>query len=299
MESYYDAWLFRGHAFARPPSGDEGSLASLRIDDVRALAEQQLGPGRVWLAVAGDFDADALRAGLERRFGDWGHVSPQPPAPPPPARPAASRVLLVDKPDALQTYFWFGNLGIDWTHPDYPARYLANTVLGGRFTSRLNTALRIEGGLTYGAGSRFDDVLAGAFSVRTYTATPTSGEAIRLALHVLRSFVADGITAEELDSARTYVQGQYAPDNVETAEQAAGMVLALEFAGLPRARVDRFFADLDALTPDEVNRVVREHFPADALSWVIVGRAEVVRPIAAELGDVTEVRVSDPGFGPR
>ena len=71
--------------------------------------------------------------------------------------PEGDRVLLVDKPDSLQTYYRFGNRGIDWSHPDYPARKVANTVLGGRFTGRLNTALRIEGGLTYGAYSWFEE----------------------------------------------------------------------------------------------------------------------------------------------
>ena len=72
----------------------------------------------------------------------------------------------------------------------------------------------------------------------------------------------------------------------------------LASAGLSRDVVDGFFGRLDALSTDEVNRVIREHFPADDLLWVIVGQAETLRPIVGQFGDVTEVKLADPGFGP-
>ncbi len=295
---YWTSWVFRGHTLARPVSGDENSLAALAIDDVRAAAARQLAPQRVWMAVAGDFDPAAMRREIESRFGAWARSDSEPPALPPPPQRKERGVLLVDMPDAIQTYFHFGNHGIDWSHPDYPARHLANTVLGGRFTSRLNTALRVESGLTYGAGSAFEDHLLGVFRVGTYTATDKTKPTFEMAESVYRKFVAEGMTAEELDSARSYVKGQYAPQTVETPDQAAGMILALEFDGLSRDVVNRFFERLDALTPGEVNRVIRERFPSEPLLWVVIGRAEVVRELAAKAGPVTEIPLAAPGFGP-
>jgi hypothetical protein len=55
--------------------------------------------------------------------------------------------LLVDKPDATQTHFWAGNTGIARTDPARVDVSLANTVLGGRFTSLLNVPLRVKPGL--------------------------------------------------------------------------------------------------------------------------------------------------------
>lgn len=295
---YARAWLFQGHPYARPAGGDERSLEALGLEDVKAAAARQLGPARTRLVVAGDFDPDGLFKLLEKRFGAWKQPTEAPPPVPPPRAAEATRVLLVSKPDSLQTYFRFGNLGLHWSDPDYPARMVANTILGGRFTSRLNTTLRIEKGLTYGAGSSFDDRLAGTFLVQTYTQTATSKECVELALEVYRRFVAEGITQEELDSARSYIQGQYAPDNVETAAQVAGMLLELDSAGLSPDLVTGLFGRLDALGLEAVNRVIRERFPSKALTWVLIGQAEALRELAAGLGPVTEVALAGPGFGP-
>lgn len=297
--TYWQGWIFRGQACARPPSGDEATLATITLADVRAAREECLRPQNAWLAVAGSFDAAAMRKRIEARFGDWEAGEKQVAGLAPAKPPAGDGVLLVDKPDALQTYFRFGGKGFDWSDPDYPARYLANTILGGRFTSRLNTALRIKAGLTYGADSRFDDAHGGAFRVDTFTATATSAEALALALKVYRAFVADGITQAELDSARAYLKGQYAPENLETADQAASMILALESNGLPRDIVNGFFERLDALKLADVNRVVRTRFPQGDLAWVVIGRAELLAPIVAKYGKVTRVSIDGPGFAPR
>lgn len=295
---YFGAWMFQGHPFARPAGGDERSLDRIGLDDVKAAATRVLAPGRTWLAVAGDFDPAEMRKAIEARLGGWGGETTAPPAAPKPASTPKGRVLLVNKPESLQTYFMFGDLAFDWSDPDYPARFLANTVLGGRFTSRLNKALRVESGLTYGARSYVDDVRQGALIVSTYTATDTSREALELAHSVYRRFVTEGLTQEELDSARSYIKGQYAPDTLETADQVGAMVLALAFEGLPRDLVDRFFERLDALTVDEVNQVITKRFPREHLSWVVVGQAEALRPIVAQFGEVTEVELAKPGFGP-
>lgn len=295
---YFGAFTLQGHPFARPACGDERSVGRLTRDDVTAAAKRLLTPGRTWLAIAGDFDPVEMKKKVEARLGGWkGEASQPAPLAAPKAQPK-DRVLLVDKPGSLQTYFALGGMAFDWTDPDYTARRLANTVLGGRFTSRLNQALRIESGLTYGAGSRVDDARKGLFTISTYTATKTSKEAIELALSVYRKFTAEGITQAELDSARTYIQGQYAPDAVQTPDQVAELVLSLDSEGLPRDLVDGYFPRLDALTLEQVNRVIKTRFPRTGLSWVVIGQAEALRDVVKPLGELTEVPLKAPGFGP-
>lgn len=299
IRNYARAWLLGDHPWARPADGDERSVAKLGLGDVRALGRDQLGPARTWLAVAGDFEPAELERELAARFDSWRGGTPPPRPVPAPTRAGKSRVLLVDKPGSLQTYFRFGNVGVDWSHPSYPARMVANTILGGRFTSRLNTALRIESGLTYGAYSWFADPLGGLFWVSTYTARKTSREAIDLARDVYRKFLAEGLTQAELDSARAYIQGQYAPDNVETAAQRVKILLDLAQAGLDRGLIEGLFGRLDRLTLADVRAGIDAAFPADALAWVVIGEAKDLGEIAAGLGEVTRMAISDPGFRPR
>jgi zinc protease len=299
LPMYWGAHLFTGHPFARPVGGDETSLAKITVDDVKARAAQTLGPSRVWMAVAGAFEPGEMRKKIEARFGAWDAKTPDVVPVPKFAGPKTPGVLLIDMPTSLQTYFRFGNMGIDWSHPDYPARTVANAMLGERFTSRLNQSLRIDSGLTYGAGSGFDDASQGAFSVRTFTAVDTSERAMDMAADLYAKFVKDGITQEELDGTRRYIQGQFATGTVQTADQAASMILSLEFDGLSRDVVDRYFERLDALTLDEVNRVIRERFPSKQLTWVVIGPAAKLEPIVKKFGPVTQVKLADPGFGPQ
>jgi len=296
---YWDAFLFGGHAFGNPPNGDEASLA--RLSDADVLSQRWQAVARipnVWMAVAGDFDGGRVVNLLSEELGGGGDAvaAPVVDAAPP---GEGGRVLLVDHPQALQTYFRFGGPGIRRDDPDHAARYLANTILGGRFTSRLNSALRIESGLTYGARSRFDDSRGGAFAVVTYTETATSKECIDLAREVYADFVTEGMTAEELESARAYVKGQFAPDELETPAQRAAWRLDLAISGMSWKFIDGFFDRLDALTLEETNRVITTRFPKDDLCWVVIGQADVLRPIVEPLGKVTEVKLSAPGFGPR
>jgi zinc protease len=110
--------------------------------------------------------------------------------------------------------------------------------------------------------------------------------------------MAEGMTAAEFESARAYIKGQYAPDNVETAAQQASMILALEFDAVPRDVVDKLFARLDALTLAEVNRVVTTRFPGKDWAWTVIGPAAKLKEHLAKFGKVTECKLADPGFGP-
>ena len=76
------------------------------------------------------------------------------------------------------------------------------------------------------------------------------------------------------------------------------MLLQLDFDGVPRGVVSDLFTHFDALTLEQVNRMVQERFPQQ-LDWVIVGQAETCRPLAAQFGRVTETKLAGPGWGPR
>ena len=135
------------------------------------------------------------------------------------------RLLLIDKPDATQTYFAFGNIGTTVNDPDRVAIRVVNTVFGGRFTSLLNEALRVESGLTYGAQSSFDLRKApGTFGIYSFTRNETTVQAIDLALQLLQKLHKEGLTPEQLASAKSYIKGQF-PPSIETSSQLAPLWL--------------------------------------------------------------------------
>jgi predicted Zn-dependent peptidase len=297
--TYGDAWLFAGHPYGRPVDGSEGTLAAITLDDVRRYYAEHVGGDRLIIAVVGDIDPVAMRGKLERTFGGWRKASAPLPVVPPPAPVAGRRVLLVDKPGATQTYFWLGSPGASRTDPGRTAQEVVNTVFGGRFTSMLNTELRIKSGLTYGARSGFDrGTQPGAFSIASYTKTESTVAAIDLALSTLERLRQAGLDDATLASSRSYLLGQF-PPTIETNGQLAGRLADMVFFGLGPEDVDGFATRINAVDAQAVRSAIDKSFPTGAdLAIVLIGDAAAIRGQVAKYGPVTEMKISDPRFAP-
>jgi predicted Zn-dependent peptidase len=163
----------------------------------------------------------------------------------------------------------------------------------------LNTELRIKSGLTYGAQSSFDRLSQpGAFSITSFTATDTTTQAVDLALATLDRLHADGLDAETLRSARTYLQGQF-PPTIETNGQLAMRLAELLFHGLGSEDVDEFAARVAAVDGPAVRAAIDRSFPRSKdLTVVLIGDATRIRDAARKLGPVTEMKITDPRFAP-
>jgi zinc protease len=298
--TYFHAFHFGTHPYGRPVSGSEASLAALQREDVLAYGKAHLGGDRLILSVVGDIDAKKLAKQLEAALGGWARASTPAPVAPPTQPTKGRRVLLVDKPDATQTYFWAGNTGIARTDPARVDVALANTVLGGRFTSLLNTALRIKSGLSYGAGSVVvRDTQPGAFAVSSYTKTESTEKALDLALDVLARYRQQGVDDTLLASAKEYVLGQF-PPTLETGRQIAGKLSELSFYGLDASDVDDFAARVASADKARLQASIQRVLPSgDDLTVVLIGKAADIRDTARKYGTVTEMSITDPHFAPR
>jgi predicted Zn-dependent peptidase len=298
--TYFQAFHFGTHPYGRPVGGSEASLATLQREDVLAYAKAHLGGDRLILSVVGDIDAKKLAKQLEAALGGWARASTPAPVAPPTQPAKGRRVLLVDKPDATQTYFWVGNTGIARTDPARVDVALANTVLGGRFTSLLNTALRIQSGLSYGAGSLvMRETQPGAFAVSSYTKTESTGKALDLALDVLSRYRQQGLDDTMLASAKEYVRGQF-PPTLETGLQIASKLSELSFYGLDASDVDDFATQVASADKARIQAAIQRVVPSgDDLTVVLIGKAADIRDVARKYGTVTEMRITDPHFAPR
>jgi predicted Zn-dependent peptidase len=209
-------------------------------------------------------------------------------------------VLLVDKPGATQTYFWLGNVGASRTDPERTAQSVVNTVFGGRYTSMLNTELRMKSGLTYGIGSGFDRLSQpGAFRISSFTATESTVPALDLTLATLDRLHRDGIDAATLESARSYLQGQF-PPTLETNGALAGRLADLILHGLGREDVDGFSARVAAVDGAVARATIVRAFPQSRdLAIVLIGDAARIRKDVRKYGPVTEMKLTDPRYLPR
>lgn len=211
--------------------------------------------------------------------------------------PKAAGVLLVNKNDTPQTWFRIGSLGPSWSDlDDYAAVEIVRTVFGGRFTSWLNSALRIEAGLTYGAGYRMWRAgLSGEAYISTFTATATTAEAMDMALAQLKRLHEEGLSEADLASAKAYMKGQL-PYDYETATAIAAALAEMKFHGISRAWVDDIFAEIDAVTLEDCRAAVDHWFVDQNLQITAVGVASEIQDTLANYGPVTVRENSDHGF---
>jgi predicted Zn-dependent peptidase len=297
---YGAAALFGAHPYGRPVNGSEASLASIQHSHIERQFREQVGADRLILAVAGDFDTASMKQLLERAFAGWRKASEPLVRPPQPKSIGGRRVLLVDAPDSVQSYFWAGSLGVPRSDPRRAALDVTNTLFGGRFTSMLNSELRVRTGLSYGASSRFERLMeSGHWQLTSFTRTDTTLEAIDLALATLEKLHEGALDAAALASAKSYVQGQY-PLAFETAGQWAYQLATLELYGLDRSYIEGYAGALETVSLEQARKVVDEVYPrSNEVVLVVIGKAAKIRKELEKYGPLTEMKLADPVFAPR
>jgi len=295
--AYFNAQLFADHPYGSPSFGDSESLQNMSLQQVRDFYLVHYQPANTALTIAGDFELAEMKAYVEGLFSDWqGAGAVEALVPEPIEAPTSAKVLLVDKPDAIETTFLIGGLGISRDNPDFVGLQVINTILGGRFTSWLNDELRVNSGLTYGARSGFIPFRdGGMFRISTFTKTSTTEEAIDLALATYARLWEQGIDQATLDSAKAYVKGQFPPD-YETTGQLSSLMADMYLFDFGPDFINEFEAKVNGLTLAESKRLIDSYFPRDNLQYVLIGRADEIQDIAAKYGEVRRVKMQAPGF---
>jgi zinc protease len=296
---YGRAALFGTHPYGRPRGGSERSLLAITQGDVVSYHATNFGAERATLVFAGDLDPKWMRQALTTAFSGWGKSKAALVKMSPPARVTGRRVLLVDSPGSVQTYFWLGNVGVDKRYSGRPALDLVNTLYGDRFTSILNTELRIKSGLSYGARSAFSRLtMPGEFAITSFAQTENTAKALDLALATLDTLKHASLAPEMLESARAYVLGQY-PLKLETAANWAATLADLEFYGLDKSYIEGYGPALAKVDLSEASAVTADAFPRPTdVVMVLIGDAERIRADLAKYGPVTEMKISATDFSP-
>ena len=149
------------------------------------------------------------------------------------------------------------------------------------------------------ARSLFDErKLPGPFAIFSFTKNETTTPAIDLALQVLAKLHQDGVTQEQLKSAKSYIKGQFPPE-IETSRQLARIIASHEFYGLGDDEVNQLEARLDAVTPEIARQAIQKHFPAENLVFVLIGNASAIAPAVKKYAANQDVRpIAEPGFWP-
>jgi predicted Zn-dependent peptidase len=288
------------HRFGTAIMGTAETIKAMTVDDLRAFYNSRYRPDNATVLVVGDVTPDKVLPLLETQFGKW---KPQGTAAPhitqPPTRPEGAReVFLVDKPGAPQSQIRIGWVGVPRSTPDYFPLIVMNTVLGGSFSSRLNSNLREAHGYTYGASSVFDmRVAAGPFYAAAGVQTDKTAEALKEFFNELNRIL-EVIPGDELTRAKNYLALRF-PGRFETTGDISTNLENLVVYHLPDDYFAKYVPNTLAVTAAEAQRVARAYIHADRLAVVVVGDLKSIEPgiRALNLGTV-KILTTDEVFGP-
>ncbi|WP_206738394.1 pitrilysin family protein [Streptomyces sp. N1] len=286
-----------GSRVSRPRQGTEETVERIDAAAVRAFYERHVRPATATAVIVGDLEGTDLGALLAGSLGAWQGDAGQPNPVPQVTADDAGRVVIVDRPGAVQTQLLIGRVGPDRHDRVWPAQVLGTYSLGGTLTSRLDRVLREEKGYTYGVRS-FAQVLrstpegtgAAMLAISGSVDTESTGPALDDLWKVLRTLAAEGLTDAELDTAVQNLVG-VAPLKYETAAAVASTLADQVEQHLPddfQARLYRMMTETGAT---EATAAVVSAFPADRLVTVLVGDASrIAEPVRAlGIGEVSVV----------
>lgn len=282
---------------SRPRQGSQETVERIDAASVRAFYEAHIRPATATAVVVGDFTGVDLDQALTESLGAWTGSAAQLRPVPPVTADDTGRVVIVDRPGAVQTQLLLGRVGPDRHDRVWPAQVLGTYCLGGTLTSRLDRVLREEKGYTYGVRS-FGQVLRSApdgtglslLAISGSVDTPNTGPALEDLWAVLRTLAAEGLTEAERDVAVQNLVG-VAPLKYETAAAVAGTLADQVEQYLPDDFQARLYERLADTGTVEATAAVVSAFPADRLVTVLVGDAsEITEPVKAlGLGEVTVI----------
>jgi zinc protease len=282
------------HRYGTAAGGGAGEVKAMTLDDVRAFHAAYYRPEHATLVVVGDVTAATVLPLLERVFGTWtpsgpgGKVAPLPAA----AQLTKRQIYIIDKPGAAQSQVRIGWVGVPRSTPDYPTLQVLNTILGGSFTSRLNTNLRETHGYSYGAFSGFEERISpGAFVASAGVQTDKTAEALTEFFNEFNGILKP-IPDEDIEKARNYVALGF-PAEFESTGDLARKLEEQVVHSLPDEYFPTFIRSVVQVTGPGVEKAAQRYIQPDKFAVVIVGDRRVMEPgiRALNLAPVTVLTV--------
>ena len=263
------------HPYGRWQMGTESSVKSVTRADLQHFYSTHYRPNNATLIVVGDVTPDDVEARMNKLFGAWKRADvPKAKFTSTPAIDATT-VYLIDKPNAPQSSFRIGSIGVARSTQDFFPLQVMNTILGGAFTSRLNQNLRETRGYTYGAGSGFAmRQVAGPFTARAEIVAAKSDSALIQFMKELRG-IRDTVPATELAKAKRYLQLQL-PSQFETTSDIALGLVPIALYNLPLDYFNNYAQNIEMVKQADIQRVAEQYVRPDRMAVVIVGDRKAI-----------------------
>lgn len=281
----FQDYLYSSHPYAHSVMGKKRGIAAIKKKNIMRQYLQYYRPNNAILSVVGNFDNDIVEK-LEKSFSLWKSKEQSMATSSSLPGMQGRNVRVVDKSDLVQTQIRIGHYGIKRNNPDFQKLRIANTILGGGFSSRLMQEIRVRSGLTYGINSGFDARKDfGPFTVSTFTRNDKVGITVRKTLEELEKFYSQGVTDKEVTDAKAFLIGNF-PKAIETAEKFAANLMLLRLHGIDDDYLTDFIKNVERITTADVNDAIKKYLNPKDLRILIFANAKSVHSQLEQIGPI-------------
>jgi zinc protease len=267
--------VFAGTPYGHVLSGTPASIKRFTRADVTAFHQAWYRPDNAVLVLTGDLTPDQGFALAEQAFGDWAKPAtplPQVQTATPQAKP---RVIVIDLPGTGQAAVDLYLPAIARTDPRYYQAMVANAVLGGGYSARLNEEVRVKRGLSYGANAVLDARHGiGPVAALAQTKNESAVEVADLMLQLMGSVKSDPPKADELAARKATLTGSFGR-SVASNDGLASYLSGLAVQGVDLNEINRYAPSVEAVTTEQVVAMGGQVLDPSRATLVVAGDAKV------------------------
>ncbi len=288
--------VFEDRPYGHATTGTPDSLAQITREQIVAFHKRHYRPNNAVLILAGDVKPEVAFAAAEKLFGKWKSAPVKVTRSEGDAKVTDSkpRVIVVDMPDAGQAAVLVTRRGLRRVDPRYYPSLVANSVLGGGYSARLNQEIRIKRGLSYGATSTFElrrD--AGPFSAYAQTKNESAAEVAGIIIDELDRLGAGELAETELTPRKAVLVGGFGRA-LETTAGIVERVASLALHDLPLSEIGAYIPGVQGVTGEAVRKFAASQLQGASANIVIVGNASAfIEALRKRFGTVDVIPVEE------
>lgn len=263
----------------------EETINNVSLSDVRTNYATYFVPEKAYLVIIGDVNYKDTKKMVEKLFSSWVKAKAPQQTYSTPSNVQYTQINFVDMPNAVQSEISLVNtVKLRLSDPDFFPVIVANQVLGGDFNSYLNMNLREAHGWTYGARSSVgaSKYIESKFKANAQVRNSVTDSAVVESLKEIKRIRTEKVSEETLNNVKAGYVGRFVMQ-VEKPQTIARYAINIETEGLPADFYENYIKNIQAVTADDVMRVMNKYVLEDNLRIFVTGKGSEVIPALEKL----------------
>lgn len=260
--------IFSAHPYGQINPTDE-EVKGYTLDDVKNFYDSNYGAAKTHLYVVGRFNESAVKATIEKAFGNWKRGTPS--VRNVPNVQAKRSLSVIDRPNSPQSTIYLGMPAPNPSDADYQKFEVMDALLGGAFASRITANLREDKGYTYSPGSfvwsRFK---TGYWIESADVTTKHTGDSIKEILFEINRMKNEPVSSAELEGIKNYLVGLYVLQN-SSRFGVIGQLESMNYNELSRSSIDNYVKNISSVTIEDIQNMAKKYLSEDKMTIVVVG----------------------------